>query len=78
MSTVVLEAAATRFTIEHGNRIEQVVLVGALGLGPFRPSLRFVLTMVGFIMRPNERTYSRLMQRCSFDLDDLSEQMGAR
>jgi pimeloyl-ACP methyl ester carboxylesterase len=34
--------------------------------------------MVGFLARPTERTYTRFMRRCSFDLAALREQMGER
>lgn len=71
-------AIAARFAVEHGDRIEQLVLVDALGLGTFWPSLRFALTMVGFLIHPSERTYSLFMRQCSFDLRGLREALGAR
>jgi pimeloyl-ACP methyl ester carboxylesterase len=32
--------------------------------------------MIGFLARPTERSYTRFMRQCSFDLDGLREQMG--
>jgi pimeloyl-ACP methyl ester carboxylesterase len=71
-------AIAARFAIHHSDRLDRLVLVDALGLAPFRPSLRFALTMIAFRARPTERTYNRFMRQCSFDLDGLREQMGER
>lgn len=71
-------AIAARFAINQGDRISRLVLVDALGLSRFRPSLRFALTMIAFRARPTERTYNRFMRQCSFDLDGLREQMGER
>ncbi len=71
-------AIAARFAINHSDRLSRLVLVDALGLGRFRPSPRFALTMIGFRARPTERTYNRFMRQCSFDLDGLREQMGER
>ncbi len=71
-------ALAARFAIDRGDRLGRLVLVDALGLGRFRPAPSFVVTMLGFQAHPSERTYQRFMRRCSFDLDALREQMGAR
>jgi len=71
-------AIAMRFAIDHGDRLRQLVLVDSLGLARFRPSPRFALTLVGFQARPTERTYTRFMRQCSFDLDGLREDMGER
>lgn len=71
-------AIAARFGINQGDQLTRLVLVDSLGLGPFRPSLRFALTMIGFLARPTERTYTRFMRQCSFDLAGLREQMGER
>jgi pimeloyl-ACP methyl ester carboxylesterase len=71
-------AIAARFAVHRGDRLSQLVLVDTLGLGRFRPAPRFALTLIGFQARPTERTYSRFMRQCSFDLDGLREQMGER
>lgn len=69
-------AIAARFAVAHGERLDRLVLVDALGLGRFRPSPGFALSMIGFLARPNERTYDRFMQQCSYDPDGLRKQMG--
>jgi len=69
-------AIAARFAIRHGDRLARLVLVDSLGLAPFRPRPRFALGMLGFLARPSERSFVRFMRQCSYDLDDLREQMG--
>lgn len=78
MGHVLGGAIAARFSLEHDNRVEQLVLVDSLGLARFRPALRFALTMIGFLARPTERSYYRFMRQCSFDVDRLREEMGER
>lgn len=69
-------AIATRYTCAHPERIRALLLVDAMGLGPFRPSLRFALAMAGFMARPNERSQERLFRGCFTDLDALRRDMG--
>jgi pimeloyl-ACP methyl ester carboxylesterase len=69
-------AIAARFALSEGHRLRQLVLVDSLGLAPFRPSPAFALTMVGFLARPTDRTYTRFMRQCSYDLDGLRKDMG--
>lgn len=69
-------AIAARYAVRHSERLCHLVLVDSLGLMPFRPSIRFALTMIGFLARPNPRSYDRFMRQCSYDLDDLRDQMG--
>lgn len=71
-------AIAARYAIGHGERLRHLVLVDSLGLARFRPSLRFLLAMIGFQLRPTEGTYRRFMRQCAFDLDALRERMGQR
>lgn len=71
-------AIAARFAIRSGDRLARLVLVDSLGLGRFRPSPRFALAMIRFMMRPTERSYDRFMRQCSADLDGLREEMGER
>lgn len=70
-------ALAARFAVDRGGRLRRLVLVDSLGLAPFRPAPRFALTMLGFVLRPTESSYSRFMKQCSYDLDGLQEEMGA-
>ena len=69
-------AIAARFAVRHSDRLRRLVLVDALGLAAFRPAPAFALTMLGFLARPSERTYTRFMRQCSYDLDGLREQLG--
>ena len=71
-------AIGARFAINHSDRLSRLVLVDSLGLARFRPAPRFAVTMIAFLMRPTERTYTRFMRHCSYDLDGLREEMGAR
>lgn len=71
-------AIAARFAARHGGRLKRLVLVDSLGLAPFRPSPRFALAMVHFMMRPSGHSYDRFMRQCSADLDGLRQQMGER
>lgn len=71
-------AVAARYAIDRGERLRQLVLVDSLGLAPFRPSLRFLLTMIGFQIHPSEGSYRRFMRHCAYDLDGLRDRMGDR
>ena len=69
-------AVATRFAVRHRGRLRHVVLVDSLGLGRFRPSLRFALGFLGFQIRPGERSFERFMDQCAYDLDHLRGRLG--
>ena len=69
-------AIAARYAIGCGERISLLVLVDALGLGPFRPAPRFALAMVGFLARPTEHTRDRFLGQCMVDLHGVRDQMG--
>lgn len=69
-------AVAARFAVGREHRIRQLVLVDAMGLRWFRPSLRFALSLIRFLARPTQRTYDRFLPHCMFDPDDLREGMG--
>jgi pimeloyl-ACP methyl ester carboxylesterase len=71
-------AVAARFAIRHGDRLHRLVLVDSLGLGPFRPSIPFALSMIRFLARPTERSYGRFMDQCSYDQAALRKEMGER
>jgi pimeloyl-ACP methyl ester carboxylesterase len=67
---------AARFAVDESERLRRLVLVDALGLAPFRPAPRFLVTMIGFLARPTEGSYNRFMRQCSYDLDGLRDEMG--
>jgi pimeloyl-ACP methyl ester carboxylesterase len=71
-------AIAARFAVEHGDRLDRLVLVDTLGLARFRPRLGFASTLIGLQLRPTERAYNRFMNHCSVDLPRLREDMGSR
>ena len=71
-------AIAARFAVEHGDRLERLLLVDTLGLARFRPRPRFAATLIGLQLRPTERAYNRFMNHCSADLPQLREDMGER
>lgn len=71
-------AVAARYAVARADRLRHLVLVDSLGLAPFRPSLRFLLTMIGFQIHPSEGSYRRFMRHCAYDLDGLRERMGDR
>lgn len=71
-------AIAARFAIERADRCGRLVLVDSLGLSSFRPTPRFALAMIGFLARPTEASYTRFMRQCSYNLEDLRDQVGDR
>ncbi|MDP2479598.1 MAG: alpha/beta fold hydrolase [Candidatus Palauibacterales bacterium] len=71
-------AIAARFARDRGSRIRGLVLVDSLGLAPFRPSLRFLATLIGFRAHPTETTHRWFMGQCAHDLERLQERTGER
>jgi pimeloyl-ACP methyl ester carboxylesterase len=71
-------AIGARFAVNHSDRLSRLVLVDSLGLARFRPAPKFALTMLAFLTRPTDRTYTRFMRQCSFDLDGLRQELGPR
>ena len=69
---------AARFAVNHSERLSRLVLVDSLGLARFRPAPKFALTMLAFLARPTDGTYTRFMRQCSFDLDGLRHELGSR
>lgn len=63
---------AARYAVVHGERLAHLVLVDTLGLGWFRPKLRFALPMMAFLARPTEASRDRLFQHCFDDRDALA------
>jgi pimeloyl-ACP methyl ester carboxylesterase len=71
-------AIGARFAVNHSDRLRRLVLVDSLGLARFRPAPKFALTMLAFLTHPTDRTYTRFMRQCSFDLDRLRRELGPR
>jgi pimeloyl-ACP methyl ester carboxylesterase len=69
-------AIGARYAVARGDRLAHLVLVDTLGLAPFRPKPAFALTMMAFLTRPTEKSYTRFMRQCSYDLDRLRDEMG--
>ena len=67
---------AARFVAARPDTASRLVLTDSFGLARFRPSPRFALGLIRFQARPNERSYSRFLRQCSYDLDAVEEQMG--
>jgi pimeloyl-ACP methyl ester carboxylesterase len=58
---------AARFAIAHPGRLSRLVLVGAGGLGRFRPAPGVALALVRFIARPSERTHEGFLRQVAVD-----------
>ena len=72
-------ALAARFAIEHGERIDRLVLVDTHGLDRYRPPPRMALTFIGVLLRPTERGLQRGFRNyCFADLDGVRAEMGER
>jgi pimeloyl-ACP methyl ester carboxylesterase len=71
-------AIGARFAVNHSDRLSRLVLIDSLGLARFRPAPKFALTMLAFLTHPTDRTYTRFMRQCSFDLDGLRDELGPR
>jgi pimeloyl-ACP methyl ester carboxylesterase len=69
---------ATRFAVAHPDRLSRLVLVGAGGLGRFRPAPGLVVAMVGFIARPTQRTQQRFLRQVAVDPARVRALMGER
>jgi pimeloyl-ACP methyl ester carboxylesterase len=71
-------AIAARFAVAHPDRLRGLVLVDALGLGPFEPAPSFGLALNRFLELPTEHTRDGLFQQCFVDLGGLRQQLGER
>jgi FAD/FMN-containing dehydrogenase/pimeloyl-ACP methyl ester carboxylesterase len=69
-------AIATRYAVEHGDRLAGLVLVDSLGLAPFRPDPRFAIRLARFMLRPTAKNYGRFLGQCMCNADRLRERMG--
>jgi pimeloyl-ACP methyl ester carboxylesterase len=71
-------ALAARFAIDHGDRIDRLVLVDTHGLDRFRPAPGMALSFIGVLLRPTERGLERGFRHCFADLDGVRAEMGER
>ncbi len=69
-------SVAARYAVRRPGRLERLVLVDSLGLAEFRPSPRFALGLIGFMVRPSERSHRRFMGQCLADADTVEQAMG--
>jgi pimeloyl-ACP methyl ester carboxylesterase len=69
---------ATESTAANRRRLAGLVLVDTLGLAPFAPEPRFGIALDRFLAGPSQRSYERLMEFCTFDLDRVRARMGLR
>jgi pimeloyl-ACP methyl ester carboxylesterase len=69
-------AIAARFASDHADRLSRLVLVDTFGLGRWRPSPRFALTLTTYLTRPTKRKQDRFFRQCFVDLDGLRERAG--
>lgn len=68
-------AIAARFAIRHAEKIRSLILVDSLGLGKFRPSLRFAFGLIRFIVQPTQKNFDRFFPQCVYDTGKLQEKM---
>lgn len=69
-------AIAARFASVRSRRVSRLVLVDALGLGPFRPTPEFARALGDFVGQPTAETHDALWSRCAFDLDRVRDRLG--
>jgi pimeloyl-ACP methyl ester carboxylesterase len=69
---------AARYAVEHGDRIERLVLVDSGSLGPFRPSPRLVIALLRFIKRPSIVTHEAFARRMFGDFERIRAGWGDR
>jgi pimeloyl-ACP methyl ester carboxylesterase len=72
-------ALAARFTIDHSDRVDRLVLVDTYGLDRFRPPPGMALCFIGILLRPSERGLQRSFRNyCFVDFDGVRAAMGER
>jgi pimeloyl-ACP methyl ester carboxylesterase len=69
-------SVAARYVACRPGRVERLVLVDSLGLAKFRPDPRFALGLLGFMVRPGQRSHQRFMKQCLADAVPVEEAMG--
>jgi pimeloyl-ACP methyl ester carboxylesterase len=69
---------AAHFAIEHGDRLQGIVLVDSGSLGPFRPAPGALAALVRYIRRPSPANYERFSRQVFFDPDRVRTEGGER
>jgi pimeloyl-ACP methyl ester carboxylesterase len=69
-------AIAARYAIQHDEQLQKLVLVDSLGLARFRPAPMFAFRLIRYMINPNEKTYSRFLPECIYDIGHLRKLMG--
>lgn len=67
---------AARFAIHHPDRFQELILVDSLGLGKFRPTLRFAFNLIRFSIRPSRKNYYRFFSQCMYNYNTLPQKVG--
>lgn len=71
-------AIAACFACDHGDQLDRLVLVDALGLGPFQPTVEFGAALHEFLSQPSERTHDLLWRYCAFNLDSVRDRLNGK
>lgn len=71
-------AIAARFAIEHGARLQRLVLVDSFGLTALDPAPEFARAIDAYLTQPDERSHDELWRYCAHDRDGLRAQLGER
>lgn len=69
-------AIAARFAAEHGDRVDNLVLVDSLGLTAFAPEPSFASALDAFLAQPDRKTHDDLWRVCAYDVDRVRTGMG--
>jgi pimeloyl-ACP methyl ester carboxylesterase len=66
-------AIAARYAVADSDRLAHLVLVDSMGLGWYRPSPRFAIPMVRFMVKPTAETRDRFFHECFVDFDQVGD-----
>jgi len=69
-------AIGARLAITDSNRLSHLILVDTFGLRFLRPRPMFALTLIGFMVRPSDRSRDRFFRQCFVDMDRLRQELG--
>ncbi|NDZ18034.1 alpha/beta hydrolase [Variovorax sp. WS11] len=71
-------AIAARFAIEHGDRLDRVILIDSLGFCPFQPAPDFGSALHAFLAQPDDASHDHLWEYCAHDLAVVRRGLGER